>query len=77
MEIGKCYKHKDSHSFLKVTGYIFGYFRGVGFYKNRNGAIGIGDSTAQKPDDYQKIELTEFIKEFYLIKNEMYTKIEL
>lgn len=59
MEIGKYYKHKVYKNWIRID--IIDqtakeiYYRGIGFYENDNGTIGICHSAAFISKDYDEI----------------------
>lgn len=73
--IGKKYKHKDYHSYVKVETFIGGRFRGIGFYKNDNDCIGVSDTVIFEPLNYQIVSDEEFLEELTKIETELSNRI--
>ena len=75
--LGKFYKHKEYHTFIKVE-YIFEeYARGIGFYRNENDCVGSGDSSFEIKNitNYNEITKSFFNEEFEKVKTEILERI--
>lgn len=69
--IGKKYKHIKYHSYIKVEIFKDGRFRGIGFYRNDNNCVGIGDMVLFNTLDYKSISHEEFEEELTKIEQEI------
>lgn len=63
MQIGKYYRHKIYHTFIKIESVDEKYPTGIHFYKNDVGCVGMGDSKVFNTDDYVEITKEEFQQE--------------
>lgn len=63
IKTGKYYRHRIYHSFIKVENAELKYPAGVGFHKNDNGCVGMGDCNILQPNQYTEITKEEFQQE--------------
>ena len=71
IKIGKYYKHKSKHRFIKVKMVHESFSEGVGFITNELSQITIGDMEISNHGDFQEIPEEDFNKELELIVNKL------